>query len=410
MAARGQKRAGAGASGEAELRRRLRAAIDRAELVRACREMVATPSPSHQEAAVARVFAGWLRAFGYERVEVDERHNVVARLGTTGAGPSVMVNGHLDHVPAGAMEDPFAALVVDAERWGERGEAIYGRGTCDMKCNLTAAAYAGALLRRAGIGLAGELIVIGDVGEEVDSPDGIQHVIAGGVRADYGLSAESTRLGVYLGHRGKVEFELTVQGRAAHSSAPERGRNAVVAATPLIAALDDLAGTLPADPVLGRASLALTDIAASPGGATAVVPERCRLRIDRRYVRGETPESCEQELAGLVAGLARSDPEFRCDLQQVNHYPLMFLEPEHALVRELAAARAAVLGAEGEPGAWRFGVNGTFMAQAGIPTAGLGPGDEVWAHTVDEHVLVDELTATAEIYALAAIRLCGASA
>jgi succinyl-diaminopimelate desuccinylase len=319
----------------------------------------------------------------------------------------MLFNGHLDHVPPGEMEEPYGARLVDADRWGEAGLAIAGRGTCDMKCNVVAAAYGLATVKRAGIPLRGTVVLNADVKEEIDSPDGVQHVLAQGLRADYGVSVEATGLRVYLGHRGKVEFELTVHGRMAHSSEPANGDNAITRATPLLSAIDRRSEGLPSHPLLGQATLAAIDITASPGGGVAVVPERCAVRVDRRYILGEDPTTCLAEMEGIVEALRVRDAGFRCDVQEVNHYPLLFTEPDHELVSAARAARADILGNPGDVGAWRFGVNGTFMARAGIPTIGFGPGNERWAHTPDEHVLVDDLITAARVYARLAIRVCG---
>lgn len=134
---------------------RLDAAVEANELVRICQRLVRIPSLSRQEEAVALEFAEILGELGFDSVEMDGHHNVIGRLAGSDGGPSLMVNGHLDHVPPGAMADPYSAVIVDGTRWGESGPAIYGRGTCDMKCNLAAAACAVAALRRAGVDLLG---------------------------------------------------------------------------------------------------------------------------------------------------------------------------------------------------------------------------------------------------------------
>ena len=382
-------------------------ALDVDGMIAVCQELVRIPSLSGDEAAAARALAGCLHDLGYDRVEIDDMGNVLGWLDGSGNGPTLLYNGHLDHVPPGDMDDPYGGQLVDAERWGEPGLAIAGRGTCDMKCNVVAAAFGLATVKRVGIPLRGTVVLNADIGEEIDSPDGIQHVLDGGLRADFGVSIEATDLRVYLGHRGKVEFELAVHGRMAHSSEPSRGENAIAKAAPLLAALDRHAAHLASHPLLGQGTLAPIDIHAEPGGGVAVVPDRCTIRVDRRYIPGESPDSCLAELGEIVDDLRASDRGFRCDIEEVNHYPLFFTDPEHELVAAASAARADILGAPGEIGAWRFGVNGTFMARAGIPTVGFGPGDERWAHTSEEHVLVDDLIAAARVYARLAIRICG---
>lgn len=385
-----------------------RSAIDEQRLIAVCQEVLRVPSVSGEEQAVSELVAERFRELGFDDVRLDDRFNVIATIRGIGNGPSLMINGHLDTVPPGDMEDPHSGAIVDGARWNEPGPAIYGRGACDMKCNIVAAAFGAAAVHRAGIRLAGDVIVVADVGEEVDSPDGVPHVIESGIMADYGLSVESTNLAVYQGHRGKVEFELTVRGRSCHSSEPSKGLNAVDQATQLIAALANYGKSLPSDPILGEATVAITDIRALPGGRVAVVPHSCVVRIDRRYVRGETVESLTAEFAALVDEIKAKDAEFDCSIEAVNHFPLLFTDSDNPIIQIAKSARARVIGDEGALGAWRFGVNGTFMAQAGIPTAGLGPGREEFAHTMDEHVPVSDLINIARMYASAVIDLCGA--
>ncbi|MCC7023508.1 MAG: M20/M25/M40 family metallo-hydrolase [Thermomicrobiales bacterium] len=387
--------------------RALDGALDTDSMITACQQMVRIPSLSGEESEAAAAMVDCLRALDYDRVDIDDKGNVLGWLDGEGNGPTLLVNGHLDHVPPGDMIDPYGGRLVDAARWNEPGMAIVGRGSCDMKCNVVAAAFGLAAIKRAGIRLAGTVILNADVGEEVDSPDGVQHLLARGLRADFGLSVEATGMNVYLGHRGKVEFELRVHGRMAHSSEPSRGDNAIARALPLLAALERRATILPPHPLLGQATLAVIDIGASPGGGVAVVPDRCTVRVDRRYIPGETPETLYAEMAEIVDAIGVLDSRFHCDIEEVNHYPLFFTDPEHPLVEIARAARADILDDRGYVGAWRFGVNGTFMARAGIPTVGFGPGNERWAHTPDEHVLVDELITAARIYGRLALRVCG---
>ncbi len=388
----------------------LRDALDVKGMIAACQELVRIPSLSGEEAAAGSALARYLRDLDYDRVEIDDKGNVLGWLEGQAEGPVLLCNGHLDHVPPSEMDDPYGGRLVDAARWGESGLAIAGRGTCDMKCNVVAATFGLAAVKRAGVRLRGTVVLNADVGDEIDSPDGVAHVLVHGPRADFGVSVESTGLRAYLGHRGKVEYEMAVHGRMAHSSEPSRGDNAITRAMPLLKALEGYAADLTSHPLLGQGTLAAIDIRADPGGGVAVVPDRCTIRVDRRYVLGENPGTCRAELQAIVDQLRASDPGFCGDVTEVNHYPLLFIDPDHELVAATRAARADVLGDPGELGAWRFGVNGTFMAQAGIPTVGFGPGDERWAHTTDEHVLVDDLVTAARVYARLAIRVCGVAA
>jgi putative selenium metabolism hydrolase len=356
------------------------------ELVAFARKLVATPSLPGAEREAAGLLAGKLQELGYRDVEVDEHGNVVGRLGT--GSPRLMFNGHLDHVPAAGMEEPYGADIVDGSRWGEEGPALRGRGSCDMKANVAAGAFAAAFLGGRARELPGTFVFTADVREEEDGPEGVQALLARGVRAEHGLSGEATALDVALGHRGKLRLDLRVGGRATHASAPERGENAVLRAAPFLMALERYGAGLPEDAVFGRASATVTGIGSSPAGNVAVVPDACTIRVDRRYVPGETPESCVAELEALVARVAReTGADARIEL--LDHYPLMRTEREAALV------------------AWRFGVNATFMNAAGIPSVGVGPGSERYAHTAEEHVPLAELVQASRAYARLVAELCG---
>jgi acetylornithine deacetylase/succinyl-diaminopimelate desuccinylase-like protein len=212
-------------------------ALDVDAMIAACQEVIRIPSETCNEKAVSQVFASHMRALGFDEVDIDENGNVIGRIRGVGNGPSIMVNGHMDHVPTGEMVDPFSGEIVDGARWGESGPAIYGRGTCDMKCNVMASAYAIGAIKKSGVRLNGDIILVADVEEETDSPAGVKSVIERGIRADYGLSTESTQCGIHVGHRGKVELELTVMGRTSHAAQPHIGINAVFSAIPLLAAI-----------------------------------------------------------------------------------------------------------------------------------------------------------------------------
>lgn len=390
------------------------AAIDRSleveRLVTACQEIVRTPSLSFEESKVAAILSRHLTDLGFDSVEIDRNGNVIGMMRGAGGGPSLMVNGHIDHVPSGDMKEPFSGKLVDAARWGEEGTAIYGRGTCDMKCNVMASAYAIASIKAAGVKLKGDVILVADIGEEVDSPLGVPSVIAGGIRADYGLNTESSRGRVHIGHRGKIDVEIVVHGRTAHASEPANGINAVFGAAPLLAELQRYAERMKDDEVLGPGTVTLISMKSAPDNGTAVVPDRCTLRVDRRYVRGETAESCERELRQILEGIAAGRADFTYDLRLITHYPLMWVEPDNPIVLAALRGREHVTGHSDAVASWRFGVNGTFMCAAGIPTVGLGPGNEKWAHTPDEHILVDDLVEACRIWTRTIADICGIAA
>lgn len=365
--------------------------IDR-DLIAFARELVATPSLPGEERPASDLVAAKLSQLGYRDVTVDELGNVVGHFGD--GPPRLMYNGHLDHVPPAGMEDPYGAQIVDGH--------LRGRGSLDMKASVAAAAFAVTLLDRP---LRGSYVFTADVREEVDGPEGIQTLLGRGLRADYGVSGEASGLDVALGHRGKVQLDVTVVGRSSHAASPGDGRNAVFEAVPFLAALEREADGLPSDPLLGPGTLTVTGISSTPAGEVAVVPSGCTIRIDRRFGREETADSCRTAIAELVARVG-AERDVRATVELVNVYPLMHTEPDQPIVGAAVEAVETATGRRPALKAWQFGVNATFMNAAGIPSVGVGPGDERLAHTPHERVPIADVLDACRAYALLIERLC----
>ena len=362
------------------------------DLIAFAQQLVATPSLPGEERRVSELVAAKLSELGYRDVSIDELGNVVGYFGD--GPPRLMFNGHVDHVPPAGMENPYGAQVVDGH--------LRGRGSLDMKAALAAAAFAVRLLDSP---LQGSYVFTADVREEVDGPEGIQTLLARGLRADYGVSGEATSLDVALGHRGKVQLDIEVLGRSSHAATPDAGTNAVYLAVPFLAALEREAERLPSDSLLGRATLTVTGISSTPAGEVAVVPSGCTIRVDRRFVRAETPGSCQAAIEELVARVA-AEHDARATVEPVNVYPLMATDRDEPIVAAAVEAVEEATGSRPALKAWQFGVNATFMNAAGIPSVGIGPGDERLAHTPEERVPVAQVLQACRAYALLIERLC----
>jgi acetylornithine deacetylase/succinyl-diaminopimelate desuccinylase-like protein len=128
-----------------------------------CRQMVQRPSLPGEEGEVAALVKGEMESLGYDEVWVDDWGNVVGLLRGTGAGRSVMFNGHMDHVDAGRADEwphpPFGGEIHDDRLWG--------RGAADMKAPLGAMVYAVGLLAQEGLRPPDDVYVAGVVQEEV---------------------------------------------------------------------------------------------------------------------------------------------------------------------------------------------------------------------------------------------------
>ncbi len=384
---------------------RIAAAVNPEGIAAFTQKLIQTPSLSREEKAVADLVEARMRELNYDQVHRDAMHNVVGVIKGAGHGANLMFNGHLDHAGVGSMERPFAGEVRDGAPFGCLGPVIYGRGASDMKAAVAAMVEAGGVVKGLGLPLKGDVLVTCVAREEMARGEGIKAVLDQGYRADFAVSGEATNLKVYLGHRGKAELAMTTLGKTTHGGNPAGGINAILKMTRFLRALEqDYA--LPRHDFLGDATWTVLDIEASPGALTPIVPDRCRAVIDRRFLPRESREDILAGFREVVGRLAASDPEFKAEVEMLKWFPAMFTPPESPVVKAMQRAREHVLGSAGEVGAWYFGVDGTFINQAGIPCVGFGPGDEHLAHTPRDVVPVDQLGPACRVYAQLIAALC----
>jgi len=376
------------------------------QVVNIARDLLRAKSLAGQEAAAARVAAEAMRALGYDQVRVDALGNVIGAL--TPAAPdaagSILFDSHIDTVEAAGRwtKDPFGGEVSDGKLWG--------RGAADMKGALAASLCAAAYAKADGR-LRSPVLVSASVNEEQ-----IEGLALADVLMEYRparvVICESTGLKLNIGGRGRAEVFLTVEGVPAHASTPHLGVNALKQAARLILAVNEWQP--PRDPDLGEGIFEPTEIISSPYPSVSVLPDRCRMRCDRRLLVGETERDVLDPLNQIIDRLRAQDTTFRAraeiDTETITTYtgaqrtglkfqPAWKMPPDNDFVR---AARSAL----GDPviGYYAFCTNAARSAGLmGIPTIGFGPGREEHAHIADEFCELEQLWGAAEGY----YALCG---
>lgn len=375
--------------------------IDDAALTDFALRLVAEPSPSCQEQAVAAIVREELDRLGFA-VEVDRFGNVTGTL-DAGPGPCVLLDSHMDTVG-----------VTDASAWtrdpaGEIADGkLYGRGAMDMKGQLAASIHGVAALRDRLT--AGRVVISASVAEELAEGPMLVPVLER-VRPDRVVVCEATGLRLSTAQRGRAEVLVEVDGRPSHSAQPELGLNAVEAMTDVVQAIRAL--DLPTHDRLGVGILVLTDMISRPYPGLSVVPDRCSVTYDRRTLPGETEDDVLGPIRAILDEvLARHGTTGRATIaidryetytgaavETPNFAPAWEIADDDPVVAAASAALlAAGLGAERSH--WSFCTNGSGSAGLlGLPTVGYGPGDERLAHRVDEHMPLDDLRAGARGYA-----------
>jgi putative selenium metabolism hydrolase len=374
----------------------------RDDVVGFLRELIAIPSISGNEKAIAERVVAEMKALGYAEAFIDPMGNAIGRVGD--GASKIVLDAHMDTVGVGDRSawphDPFEGKSEDG--------IVFGRGASDNKGAVSAQVYAGRMMAERELdGADVTVYVVGTVMEEDCDGLALEYVLTetlAGVEAV--ILGECTNLDVYRGHRGRMELVVTTRGESAHASAPERGRNAVTAMAPVVLEVDALNERLAHHEVLGKGSIAVSKIDCDTASLNAI-PDRCRVFIDRRLTEGETRTSALEELERVVAEkgdvevLTYSEPSHTGLVRTTEkYYPTWILDEDHPLVTAGVEAGARALGREPRIGRWTFSTNGVASAgRLGIPTIGFGPSEEKWAHSVLDQCPVDHLVKSIAYYA-----------
>jgi acetylornithine deacetylase len=322
-------------------------------------------------------------------------------------GELLLWDVHQDTVPVEGMSiAPFGGEI--------RGGRVYGRGATDVKGSM--AAMLSALSRSRPSGRRPTIILACTANEECGFTGAwkLGRMWAHEVdpflvrRPDAAIVAEPTELDVVVAHQGVVRWRCRTIGRAAHTSRPEAGMNAIYAMAQIVQAIEryhgELAAKGPLHRLCGRPSVCVSTIRGGVGINT--VADRATIEIDRRLGPAERPERAYEELVRYVARhanlggcLVEHDRPFMESAGLGNDRNTPLAERLACIVRDHGRASRLV----GVP----YGTDAPAIASAGVPTVVFGPGSIEQAHTADEHIEIDELLLATEIfYEVACKGLC----
>ncbi len=379
--------------------------VKKADAVKFCQELVRIKSvnPPGDELQVAKYVASVLKGVGL-KVELIKhsaaRSSVLARLKGSGRKPGLLFNGHLDTVPVGLekwIHDPFEGVVS--------GGKVWGRGSADMKGGVAALLVLSKAMAEARMPLQGDLIIAATAGEEIDSL-GATAVAA---RSDIGpvqavVIPEPSYNDVFVAEKGALWLELTTQGKTAHGSMPEMGRNAIMMMVSLVNELGKMSFPYQEHPLLGGFSQSINTI--TGGVKTNVVPDQCAVTVDMRTVPGQDHGVLLKQIEGLMGGLSQRIPDFKASVRMTNDRAPVETSPDEPVVQAFADVVAEVAGERPVPKGVRYYTDAVALVPAlKAPMIICGPGDAKMAHQPNEHVEISKLVQAAQIYALAAAKL-----
>jgi acetylornithine deacetylase/succinyl-diaminopimelate desuccinylase-like protein len=396
------------------------------------RQLLAIPSinPAFQatdpnwvgEGCLTDFLENWVSRQGWRwlRQEVHPgRDNLVALIPTTAetvAENVTLCEVHQDTVGVTGMQiDPFAAH--------EQQGRMFGRGACDVKGGMAAMLTALSQVSQAKTNQATILLAL-SVNEEcgftgakalcrlwkTGHPWDQQFTAEEKTRGTLSLEelrrlqpqraivAEPTDLHVVATHKGLVRWLCHAHGRAAHSSQPQEGKNAIYDMTEVVRVVQEydreVLSKRGLDCMCGRPTVSVNTIHGGTGAN--VVPDHCVIDIDRRLMPGEVPGDAHQELIEFIAAKISKDSLLEHE-PPWNQSLGMQVGENRGWAEEVAKA-ASFDGRVSEIVGVPYGTDAWVFASIGIPTVVIGPGSIAQAHTEDEWISVDELERGVEVY------------
>ena len=385
---------------QAKLRERVER--DRQPIINFLREICAIPSVENQIRACGERVADEMRRLGYDDIFWDEMGNIVGKIGD---GDNVLLyDSHIDTVGVGDPDewqwDPFQGKI-------ENG-ILYARGACDEKGSTPGMVYGLAIARELGLLDGFTAYYFGNMEEWNDGQAPNAFVETEGVKPDFVVIGEPTKMQIYRGHKGRVEFKIVAKGRSAHAASNYLGDNAIYKLLPIIERISHIEPQLGDHDFLGQGRITVTDMNVKTPSINAV-PDEATIYVDRRITFGEEPQAELERLRDIIGErddisaeiLVYDEPSYTGFVMPLDKiYPAWAFEEEEPIVA--AGLRAAeTLYGPTDTGKWDFSTNGIYWAgKAGIPSIGFAPGNEIHAHTVLDQVPLEDVVRSTEWYAL----------
>ena len=344
----------------------------------------------------------------------EGRPNVVATLEGNSSGRSLLLNGHVDVIPAGAKEawehEPWSGDLADGR--------IYGRGTSDMKAGVAAMTMAVEAVVRSGVKLAGDVILEYVVDEEL-SGNGTLDCVMRGYKADAGICCETSSMKVQPASIGRIWFEITVRGKAAGIQRQWEGVNGIEKAYPVLRAVaefEKLRMSRLSHPLYPNIKGAIPCMvgAFEAGSYNSAFPDTALLKGSLATVPGEDSDAVKAEFKSFVRESVASDPwlaEHPPEIVFTGYFAVPSEIPvDSPIVQTVARKFRELTGQEPEISGREGAADIRFLNLPGqTPTVIFGPGKTEQMHANNEWVLVDDVIMATKILAASILDWCGVS-
>lgn len=366
------------------------------------RRLIAIPSESRHEEGVAVAVRKEMLSLGYKHAEVDRFGNVIGKVGE--GRTKIIFDAHIDTRGIGDRSswrfDPYTGDM--------KAGKVYGHGAANNKGGLAAIVYAGALIQELDLATDCTVYIVGSI--QAEECEGLAYKALFDVEKlfpHFVVLTMPTGMRICRGHRGRVEFQITLRGQPVHASDPDKGFNCIYGMSKIIEGVQQLNERLPNDDFLGKATATVTHIECDDNGPNAL-PEACRITVDRRLVPGETQKKVLQQMKEVCKGtrakievIQYDRPSYRgLRLPMEKWFPTWQIEEDHPLMQAADSAYRSVFKKKAMIDKWTMSTAGVYtMGVHGVPTIGFGPSEESFSGPVNDHVRIDDLEKCISFYA-----------
>jgi len=353
-------------------------------------------NPSYEggqpESAIAAWISDFYRARGipaFEQEVFPGRPNLIARLEGQDPSRRIVMEAHMDTASVAGMSIPPFDPTVSGGR-------MYGRGTCDTKAGLAAMMHALVRLKQEGIMPPREVWVVAAADEEFSYRGVVR--LCEGLQADAGVVSEPTDMRAVIATKGCVRWRILTRGRAAHSSKPHLGVNAIEHMARVVTRLaeDSLGLAKRSHPLVGPPTL---NVGLIHGGVQVnFVPDACVIELDRRLIPGEEVISVLASYQVVLDQLKAEHPEIDVVMEAPMIEDIPLETPAASRVVEVASSVLKDLGRNAAPEGVPYGSDASKLSRAGIPSIVIGPGSIDQAHAAVEFVECGQVELAEEFY------------
>ncbi|MHC4131031.1 MAG: M20 family metallopeptidase [Planctomycetota bacterium] len=352
------------------------------------------------ELAAAEIISQQLSDIGVD-CQIDcwdeNRANVAGWVKSDNPDKAILFACHLDVVPIGEGKWEYPSF-----SGFEKDGRIYGRGATDMKGGVAAITTAIKEMIEPGSKLNADIILFCGAGEETDSCGAtrfVQKHTANLPELVGIVIPEPTDFEVVTAHRGMLWLKIITKGKAAHSSTPELGINAISSMKDVLAVLENYKIDAAPNELLGECSMSINTI---KGGKTInVVPDRCEIGVDIRTLPGQDRNKIISDLQELCSKLKAENADFDAEVIFDREVGALLTDNECDFVKEFCSVVEA-----DQTKAVGFTTDGPNFNKLNAPVVIFGPGKPELCHKPNEYIEISDLEKAVEYYRKIISKFC----